>query len=359
MNPSCFNIRQKHERSRPRSKCATRASRAMSTNEYRGWTNVAIVRRAPNACDELEDHAVAQEVPVEIHLNQQTAVVTMASPVDLADLAVGFLVGERYLDREATIERVEVFDKPVGFVVNVMAQTAPSLRIKERSVVARSSCGLCGVTSLDDALSELPAVTSQPLPTSSAIHAALGRLREAQALNQRTRAVHGAAWCDVKGNIVAVREDIGRHNALDKLLGARARASDTSAGFVLLTSRVSYELVQKAAMSNVATLAAISAPTTLALDIAHSLGINIIAIARDDNHSVFLADDKKNWAARGIRRAGLQHRRHFGDGDLSLFCVERFCKWHQPYKIRNSPGSSQCASLQSSVSGSVSSGVNV
>lgn len=260
----------------------------MNSNELTGWANVAIRRRAPNARDKSEDHAIAQEVPVEIHLNQQTVVVTMASPVDLADLAVGFLIGERYLALTASVERVEVFHKPIGFVVNVVAQAAPSLRIKERSVVARSSCGLCGVTSLDDALSDLPAVTRQCPPSARAIHTALSSLRKVQALNQLTRAVHGAAWCDGHGNIVAVREDIGRHNALDKLLGARARTSDSSTGFVLLTSRISYELVQKAAMSNVATLAAISAPTSLALDMARSLGMNIIAIARDDNHSVFV-----------------------------------------------------------------------
>ncbi|MEO0574014.1 MAG: formate dehydrogenase accessory sulfurtransferase FdhD [Pseudomonadota bacterium] len=259
-----------------------------------GYRNVELHRRTPDDGVRLESMPIADEVAIEIHLNQQNVVVTMASPVDIEDLAVGFLVSEQYLERNATVHAIEVFAKPAGIIVNVRADPIAEQRIRDRAVPARASCGLCGVASLDDAIASLPPVSPEPLPHAAAIHAALGALREHQSLNAATRAVHGAAWCAMDGSIIQMREDIGRHNALDKLLGARVLASQPAPGFILITSRVSYELVQKAAAHGVASMVAISAPTTLSVDIATALGMNLIAIARHDNHSVFVAGDMSN-----------------------------------------------------------------
>ncbi|MFK8015387.1 MAG: formate dehydrogenase accessory sulfurtransferase FdhD [Gammaproteobacteria bacterium] len=258
-----------------------------------GCTTKTLHRRTPQGDAREHQHALADEVPVEIHLNQHATVVTMASPVALADLAVGFLLSERYLSLSTPVLRAEVYERAPGFVVNVITPNGERPAVRSRSVAARSSCGLCGVTSMDDAIVALEPVTRRALPRADVIQRSVTGLRAHQPLNQQTRSVHAAAWCDSRGDIALVREDIGRHNALDKLLGARARANDDAAGYVLMSSRLSYELVQKAATHNVATLVAISAPTTLAVDLAASLGMNMVAIARDDNHSIFTPESAR------------------------------------------------------------------
>lgn len=261
----------------------------------RGYREIQIDRRSPDACLRRDTLSIADEVAIEIHLNQQSVVVTMASPLDVADLAVGFLVSEQYLRRDAVIDSIECFEKTAGVIVNVRAGATNELNVRARSVPARASCGLCGITSLDDAVARMPRVQSSPLPEAHAIHKAIATLRDYQALNAMTHAVHAAAWCTRDGDITLIREDIGRHNALDKLLGAKVSTSPMPAGFVIATSRVSYELVLKAAAHGVTTLVAVSAPTTLSVDIADALGVNLIAIARDDNHSVFVQQQARSY----------------------------------------------------------------
>ncbi|MEL6868324.1 MAG: formate dehydrogenase accessory sulfurtransferase FdhD [Pseudomonadota bacterium] len=252
------------------------------------WRTVAVKRRRPDGAHSDEQATMADEVAIEIHLNQTTVVVTMASPLDLPDLAVGFLVSERFLEPDAAILDVACFRKPLGVVVNVRAEIVQPLTSRSRTVVARASCGLCGVTTLDDAIADLPPVTRRSTPSAQAIHRAVAQLRPQQPLHRQTHAVHAAAWCTPEGNLDLVREDIGRHNALDKLLGARMRRGEPTPGFVLMSSRLSYELVQKAAAHDVATLVAVSAPSTLAVEIGRALGMNLIAIARDDSHTIFV-----------------------------------------------------------------------
>lgn len=234
----------------------------------------------------IEYAALADETPVEIRCNGEPVVVTMATPNDLEDLAVGFLFSERIIKSTDVIDTHVEYREP-GFVVDVAAADVTTANV--RAAIATSSCGLCGVRTLAEAIATLPPVLGSKLPAARAITRAATRLRDHQPLNQLTRAVHGAAWCDSSGHILVLREDIGRHNALDKLLGAVAQPDTT--GFVIVSSRVGYELVQKCAAHSVSTLVAISAPSALAVRLASSVNINLIAVARADNHQVYTRSD--------------------------------------------------------------------
>jgi FdhD protein len=152
----------------------------------------------------------------------------------------------------------------------------------------RSSCGLCGVQSPEDALRALPVLADGLRVPHETIHAALLALEPLQALGAATRATHAAAWADADGRILLVREDVGRHNALDKLIGAALRAGcDPAQAFVIVTSRCSYEMVEKTVLAGVSLLVAISAPTALAVRKAEGANLTLVALARHDGHAVF------------------------------------------------------------------------
>ena len=217
----------------------------------------------------------AVEVPVEIAVNIVYAsvpyAVMMASPGDLEDFATGFSLTEGVVRDIAEIRGVRVETQGDGQLVHVDLIPAALHRhlARTRSLGGRTSCGLCGIESLD----QVPA----------AIQRALLALEAHQPLNRATRGTHAAAWCDGAGRIVLVREDVGRHNALDKLIGACLRARQAAeGGFVLLTSRCSFEMIEKAAIFGAGTVVAISAPTSLAIDRATALGVILIAGARRD-----------------------------------------------------------------------------
>lgn len=242
---------------------------------------------ANEAAREIE---VAVETPVNIVYGTMPYAVMMASPSDLEDFVTGFSLTEGIVCSADEIRTIKVEPKDEGIIVTV--ELAPG-RFREhlarrRNLSGRTSCGLCGVETIE----ELPladAATRSASPISaSAIDAALAALERHQPLGQLTRAVHAAAWCDAEGQVVAVREDVGRHNALDKLIGARLRASaDAQDGFLLVTSRASFEMVEKAAIFGAGTLAAISAPTSLAIERARHLGLTLAAVARRDGCIVF------------------------------------------------------------------------
>ncbi len=216
---------------------------------------------------------IAEEVPVEIGFNGKAWTVMMATPADLEDLAVGLALTEGAIRSAEDIERVAVKSWPEGMTADVTASpdALQTDRIRRRALDGRTGCGLCGV----ERLAELHRPTLPARPgidvTDSAIAAAFEALPVAQALNAQTRSVHAAAWCDLDGRILDIREDVGRHNALDKLVGARLRRGETTPGFVVLSSRCSFELVFKAARLGAACLATVSAPTGLALDLAAAL----------------------------------------------------------------------------------------
>jgi FdhD protein len=234
--------------------------------------------------------AVAEEVPVAFIYSGRPHVVMMCSPGDLDDLAYGFSLTEGIVAAASDIEHVEEarHARGVELAITIPAAAAARLAQRTRALAGRTGCGLCGVEMIDDAVRAVKPVRS-PLTLSAA---ALWRAGEAldaqQPLNRATHAVHGAAWATPDGRLAVVREDVGRHNALDKVLGALARAgTDPSTGFLVVTSRASFELVQKAAAAGVAVLAAVSRPTGLAVRIAEESGIALVGLLRGSTANVY------------------------------------------------------------------------
>jgi FdhD protein len=242
---------------------------------------------------------VTREVPDEaaigILYDSRPYVVVMGTPSDVEDLAVGFTVTER-IAAFADIQAVSVSEVDEGLIADVLLTPGAGEALsaaRRRTLESRSSCGLCGVESLKEAVRPIPPVDAGPMVSRAAVQAALAALEQGQALGRRTRATHAAAWCDASGALALVREDVGRHNALDKLVGAALRAGlDPAAAFIVVTSRCSYEMVEKAATAGVAILVAISAPTALAIRKAEAAGMTLIALARADGHTVFTRPDR-------------------------------------------------------------------
>jgi FdhD protein len=186
---------------------------------------------------------------------------------------------------------VTVSVQPEGLLADVLLSKSAGLDLalaRRRTLESRSSCGLCGVETLREAVRPIAAVGAGPTVTRAAIQRALEALETGQSLGARTRATHAAAWADAEGRVRLVREDVGRHNALDKLAGAALRQGlDPGQAFILVTSRCSYEMVEKAAAAGVSILVAISAPTALAIAQAEAAGLTLVALARADGHTVF------------------------------------------------------------------------
>lgn len=261
-----------------------------SDNESQGRNHPAFVRlkgrrRFPHGGEQaVEGWAIPNETAVEVRVNGEPLAVMMATPADLEEFAVGFALTEGIAPGLDAIEDLTIENRPQGVVAALTVSTETVTR-RERGLEGRSGCGICGVRSLDDAMRCVPAVTARDTVTSAAIHHALDATAARQKLNAITRAVHAAAWCDRDGRILALREDVGRHNALDKLAGWMALGSiDPLTGFAVITSRCSYEMVQKAAMMDIGTIVAISAPTALAVSIAREAGMTLAAVARADSH---------------------------------------------------------------------------
>jgi FdhD protein len=234
--------------------------------------------------------SVAAEVPVALVYNGTSHVVMMATPQDLADFALGFSLSEGILRRPSEMSGLEVAELPNGIEVRMTIERrrAAVFDIRRRNLAGRTGCGICGVDSLEAALRPLPKLPASAAPSGEAIRRALAALPAAQRINSETHSVHAAAWADMQGEIKLLREDVGRHNALDKLIGAMAEASiDASDGFVVITSRCSMEMVQKSVTMGIPTLVAISAPTTLAINLAQDAGLRMIALARADSLTVY------------------------------------------------------------------------
>ncbi|WP_294095294.1 formate dehydrogenase accessory sulfurtransferase FdhD [Sphingomonas sp.] len=230
------------------------------------------------------DRVLATEVPVALEFNGIGYAVLMATPADLLDLTYGFALGERLIDAATDILDTAIETISAGWIVRVALAPRAAHRIYDRvrHRTSDSACGLCGVESLEQALRPLPRVppwTGDP----AAMFTAAAALAAQQPLGRATRAVHGAARCAPDGTILAVREDVGRHNAFDKLIGAMLRTGEEwNGGFALLSSRCSYELVEKAALSGCPMLATISAPTDLAVRRAREAGLTLHVVVRAD-----------------------------------------------------------------------------
>ena len=233
---------------------------------------------------------VAEEVPVALSYNGQPYAVMLASPTDLEDFALGFSLTENIITAPGELHGIEVREELSGVQValQIPPERAARLAPNTRTLAGNSGCGLCGTRQLEDVVRWPPAVGLGSALSSAAINRGLAGMQARQPMFLVTGATHAAAWCLPTGELGAVREDVGRHNALDKLMGAMARAQQsTAAGALLLTSRASYEMVQKAAWCGVAIIVAVSAPTALAVAIADHAQITLLGLARDGRYVAY------------------------------------------------------------------------
>lgn len=255
---------------------------------------------APEACATGE-RVVPEETPIALTYNGTTHAVMMASPSDLEDFALGFSLSEGILSDPADLLSMEILEHDLGCEIRMWLsdRCGTSYQTRRRAMAGPVGCGLCGVESLAEATRPVDPVTGSLRLRPGAIKAAMADLSEAQRLNREAHAIHAAAFWRPEDGLIAIREDVGRHNALDKLAGALARTPEPcSGGLVLLTSRVSVEMVQKTARMGAPVLVAISAPTALAVRVAESCGITLVAVARGDAFEVFTHPERMNLQPR-------------------------------------------------------------
>ncbi len=253
----------------------------MTENSHPGFLPFAALRLNANGISDTNDQ-VAEETAVALSYNGISHAVMMATPRDLEDFAIGFSLSEGIVAHADEITDIEQSSASGGITVamRVTERRMLALRERRRSLTGRTGCGLCGAESLEQAIRPVAQVTSSLSVTPAMIRDGFARLSLQQTLNHATGAMHAAAL--VSNTACVVREDIGRHNALDKLIGA-TRGEGMRDGFLLITSRASYEMVSKAASANIALMAAISAPTSLAIELAREAGITLIGFARGDS----------------------------------------------------------------------------
>jgi len=242
---------------------------------------------------EAIERALPQEIAVGLSFDGRPHTVLMATPADVEDLARGFTITEAIATTDDVLA-IEVSETDLGLLADVRLKPGAAPRkARPRTLEGRSSCGLCGVQRLADAVRPLPRVSEGRTMSHQAIQRALDALGDSQALGRLTRATHAAAFADGDGRILLAREDVGRHNALDKLAGAMAVAAhDAAAGFLLVTSRCSFEMVEKTVRIGCPVLVAVSAPTDLAIRKAEEAGLTLVALARADGHTVFTRADR-------------------------------------------------------------------
>jgi len=242
------------------------------------------------------ERAVPEEVPVAFSYGGSTHAVMMASPADLVDFAVGFSLTEGIISTRAEIRSIEVIEAGAGFDVqlDLLDANAGALRARRRHMAGPVCRGLCGIESIEQAVRVVPELSGVEVAVEGDdIIAAMKALNEAQSLNRETRAVHGAGFYNPQKGLLAVREDVGRHNALDKLAGAVVNADlSPDTGIVVVTSRLSVEMVQKTAILGSPILAAISAPTALAIETAESSGVTLVALVRGEDFEIFTRADR-------------------------------------------------------------------
>ena len=236
------------------------------------------------------ERAIPEETAIAFTFNTASYAVMMATPQDLEDFAVGFSLTEGVVSSLDAIESVEIVEEEVGIELRIWLKERDAAEFlgRRRKMAGPTGCGLCGIESLIEAMRPPPDVHSALVFTPDQIMTAISSLFPLQELNRETSAVHGASFFDARRGLVAVREDVGRHNALDKLAGALARERTTAEqGIVLLTSRVSVEMVQKSAAIGAPIIVAVSAPTALAVRMAEAAGMTLVAVARKDGFEVF------------------------------------------------------------------------
>jgi FdhD protein len=254
-----------------------------------GFETVAVQRyHYHQATDALDQ--VVQELPVALVYNGISHAVMMATPTDLEVFAIGFSLSEGILPNLKALYSFEIHQDTLGIQIEMTIAASAFARLKEhrRMMVGRTGCGLCGIESLQQFHTALPQVTSQARAEwLTQIPGAIAKLEAQQEISKVTGGAHAAAWV-VDGDIVALYEDVGRHNALDKLLGYLAQNNhDVSAGFIVMTSRASYELIRKCAQLNIGLLASISAPTSMAIRMAKQAGLTLASFCRGDSFVIY------------------------------------------------------------------------
>lgn len=259
---------------------------------FLGWTNYNLytVNRWQGSQHSQEPDAIAEEVPIVLVYNGISHVVMLATPTNLEDFALGFSITEGIIHSQDEFLAVRVYQRANGIEVQVKIpeNRFQYLADKGRNLTGRTGCGLCGASTLKQAIRQPAPVSSTISVTAEQLTAALAQLQAKQSLNQLTGAIHAAAWVEPERGIIDVREDVGRHNALDKLLGLLCRTGkDINSGFVIVTSRASYEMLQKTAFLGIGLLVAISAPTGLAIRLAEQAGVTLIGFARHDKHVIY------------------------------------------------------------------------
>jgi FdhD protein len=234
--------------------------------------------------------AIAEETPVALVYNGISHAVMMATPQDLEDFALGFSLTEGILERPEELLDCEMraTARGIEMALTITGRRFAALSTRRRNLTGRTGCGLCGVDSLDQALRPLREIRNDLAVSPEAIMGAMAALPQLQAINREVHALHAAAWALPDGTVAAIREDVGRHNALDKLLGGLAREGvDSRDGFAVVTSRCSYEMVQKAVARGIGLLVAVSAPTALALRLAEAAGLTLIARAHGEGYRLY------------------------------------------------------------------------
>ncbi len=250
---------------------------------------VSVLRCRDGLLAESQD-VLAVEVPVALEYNGISHVVMLASPADLEDFALGFSLTEGIIADPSEFYGCEIEQRPDGRLVHVEIASERFMKLKERrrNMTGRTGCGLCGTEALDQVTRWVVPVMHRHPVSAVAMSAGMRAMHALQPLQQQSGATHAAAWMNDAGEVVCVREDVGRHNALDKLIGALAeRRADFSRGSVLITSRASYEMVQKAAIMGVGAIAAISAPTSFAVQLAEQAGVTLVGFMRDASYVVY------------------------------------------------------------------------
>jgi FdhD protein len=256
----------------------------------RNWRQQQPGGKATEATVTAVDDSIAAEIPVALTYNRVSHVVMMATPLDLEDFAVGFSVTEGLIGGLDDLKDIRIIPRKGGIelAMTISEDWFDRLATQRRNMAGRTGCGLCGAENIEQAL-RYPTPVARVISVSHAgLQRAVSELEANQPLQAETGATHGAAWCGLDGEIVLLREDVGRHNALDKLIGSLCRSRfEPSGGFVLVSSRASYEMVYKTAAVGVELIMAVSAPTSLAVEFAERSGVTLVGFARPGRHNVY------------------------------------------------------------------------
>lgn len=271
----------------------------MSKKGLLGQQQLPVKRFRNGNCSEEQDH-IAEEHPVALVFNGISHAVMLATPDCLEEFALGFSISEAIVTDpsevyEITLENDPRSDNVQGHVVNVQISNEAAFKLKQhrRNLTGRTGCGLCGTESLEHAIQDIAPVDSKLQVSAQTISTALSQLKNFQPLQSITGSVHGAAWANTSGDIQFCREDVGRHNALDKLIGACIKNKvDFKQGFIVISSRASYEMVQKAGRCGIGIVVAVSAPTALAIKISDRADMMLAGFARDENFVIYSHAEK-------------------------------------------------------------------